>query len=124
MDLIIGDQAIDRHSAIRSAAAASCGSKASAHSTTTIPSFCPISVSIRTRHLATVSNVPRPDDIGFDLFVGRFGNGVLQLALGGRAEIQDAVIVGDQSGSVGTLIIDGFDSFLQSGGFETDSDRS
>lgn len=66
------------------------------------------------------SDVPRPDGIGFDLFVGRFGNGVLQLALGGRAEIQDAVIVGDQTDSVGTFIIDGIDSFLQSGGFETD----
>ncbi len=66
------------------------------------------------------SVVPRLDTIGFDLFVGRFGNGVMQLALGGRAEIQDAAIVGDQSGSVGTLLIDGIDSFLQSGGFETD----
>ena len=64
------------------------------------------------------SVVPRPDDVGFDLYVGRFGNGVLQLALGGRAEIQDAAIVGDQGGSVGTLLIDGVDSFLQSGGFE------
>ena len=66
------------------------------------------------------SEVPRPDGIGFDLFVGRFGNGVLQLALGGRAEIQDAALVGDQSDSVGTLLIDGIGSFLQSGGFETD----
>jgi len=60
-------------------------------------------------------------DMGFDLFVGSAGNGVLQLAAGGRAEIQDAAIVGDLSGSVGTLTIDGADSFLQSGGFETDS---
>ncbi len=67
------------------------------------------------------SVVPRPADVGYDLFVGRYGNGVLQLALGGRAEIQDAVIVGDQSGSVGTLLIDGIDSFLQSGGFEVGS---
>lgn len=65
------------------------------------------------------SVVPRPTTVGYDLFVGRFGNGVLQLALGGRAEIQDAVLVGDQSGSVGTLTIDGIDSFLQSGGFLT-----
>jgi T5SS/PEP-CTERM-associated repeat protein len=67
-----------------------------------------------------VSDTPRPDGVGFDMFIGRFGNGVLQLALGGHAEIQDAAIVGDQSGSVGTLTIDGIDSFLQSGGFETD----
>jgi len=64
---------------------------------------------------------PRPDNIGYDLFVGRNGSGTLQLALGGRAEIQDAVIVGQNSGSVGTLTIDGIDSFLQSGGFETTS---
>jgi T5SS/PEP-CTERM-associated repeat protein len=67
------------------------------------------------------STTPRLDDVGFDLYVGRFGSGVLQLALGGRSEIQDAAIVGSQSGSVGTLLIDGIDSFLQSGGFETDS---
>ena len=36
------------------------------------------------------------------MFVGRSGNGDLQLALGGRAEIQDAAIVGDSNGSVGT----------------------
>ena len=67
------------------------------------------------------SVVPRPDDVGYDLYVGRFGNGVMELALGGRSEIQDAAIVGSQSGSVGTLTIDGVDSFLQSGGFETTS---
>ena len=66
-----------------------------------------------------VSVNPRPQDVGYDLYVGRAGNGVLQLALGGRAEIQDAVIVGDRSGSVGTILIDGIDSFLQSGGFQT-----
>jgi T5SS/PEP-CTERM-associated repeat protein len=65
------------------------------------------------------SQTPRPIDVGYDLYVGRFGTGVLELILGGQAEIQDAVIVGDQSGSIGTVIIDGFDSFLQSGGFET-----
>ncbi len=70
------------------------------------------------------SVVPRPTGIGFDLFVGRFGNGVFQLALGGRAEIQDAVIAGDQSGSVGTIVIDGTDSFLQSGGFQTNTSGS
>jgi T5SS/PEP-CTERM-associated repeat protein len=56
---------------------------------------------------------------GFDLFVGRAGNGNLAISAQGRAEIQDAAIVGDMSGSVGTLTIDGPGSFLQSGGFET-----
>ncbi|HEY3392477.1 MAG TPA: dockerin type I domain-containing protein [Lacipirellulaceae bacterium] len=55
---------------------------------------------------------------GFDLYVGRFGTGTLDISLGARAEIHDAVIVGDQPGSIGTIIVDGFDSFLGSGGFE------
>lgn len=66
-----------------------------------------------------ISAIERPvNPQGYDMYVGRFGNGTLQLALGGRAEIQDSVIAGDQSGSVGTIVIDGIDSFLQSGGFE------
>ena len=52
---------------------------------------------------------PRPASVGYDLLVGRYGNGVLQLALGGRAEIQDAVIVGQYSGSTGSIGIDGSD---------------
>ena len=59
---------------------------------------------------------PRPLDVGFDVYVGRGGTGTLEISLGGRAEIQDAVIVADQPGSTGTLIVDGFDSFLGSGG--------
>lgn len=58
-------------------------------------------------------------EMGFDLYVGRFGTGTLEISLGGRAEIQDAVVVGDTSGSIGTLIVTGIDSFLGSGGFET-----
>lgn len=67
------------------------------------------------------SVVPRPTGVGYDLFVGRNGNGVLQLALGGRAEIQDAVFVGQNTGSSGSIVIDGSDSVLQSGGFLTDT---
>lgn len=62
----------------------------------------------------------RPLDVGFDLYIGRAGTGSLRIALGGRAEIQDAVVVGDSFGSVGTLIVDGFDSFLSSGRFEVE----
>jgi hypothetical protein len=58
---------------------------------------------------------------GFDLFVGESALGELSISLGGRAEIQDAVIVGDQSSGSGTLLIDGIGSFLQSGGFQTDN---
>jgi PEP-CTERM motif len=56
---------------------------------------------------------------GFDLWVGRSGNGTLEISAGARAEIQDAAIVGDLSGSSGTLIVDGVDSFLGSGGFSS-----
>ena len=58
-----------------------------------------------------------PDE-GFDLYVGRAGVGTLELTAGGRAEIHDAVIVGDMPGSIGTIIVDGIDSFLGSGGLE------
>jgi T5SS/PEP-CTERM-associated repeat protein len=61
-------------------------------------------------------NARDPGD-GFDLYVGRYGQGTLNIAGGGRAEIQDAVIVGDQPGSTGILNVDGFASFLSSGGF-------
>jgi hypothetical protein len=55
---------------------------------------------------------------GYDLYVGRNGTGTLEISAGARAEIQDAVVVGDQPGSTGTILVDGFDSFLGSGGFE------
>jgi hypothetical protein len=62
-------------------------------------------------------------DMGFDLYVGRSGTGDLYITQGGRTEIQDAAIVGDLSGAVGYLSIDGAGSFLKSGGFETDSNN-
>ena len=53
---------------------------------------------------------------GFDLYVGRNGIGTLEISVGGRAEIRDAVIVASEAGSVGNVIVDGFDSFLGSSG--------
>lgn len=61
----------------------------------------------------------RSKEEGFDLYVGRYGQGTLEIRGGGRAEIQDSVLVGDQPGSTGNLTIDGLNSFLSSGGFET-----
>ena len=58
-------------------------------------------------------------DVGFDLYVGRFGQGTLELRDGGRSEIQDAVIVGDNPGSTGVVVVDGFGSLLASGGFDS-----
>ncbi len=66
-----------------------------------------------------------PED-GFDLYVGRTGFGTLRIDAFGRAEIEDSVLVGDSIGSIGNLIIDGFNSSLINGGsFDfgpTDSD--
>jgi hypothetical protein len=53
---------------------------------------------------------------GFDVFVGRWGTGTLEITAGARAEIQDAVLVGDNLGAVGNLVVDGIDSFLGNGG--------
>ncbi len=55
---------------------------------------------------------------GFDLYVGKAGTGTLEINAFGRAEIEDSVVVGDAGGSVGNLIVDGFNSSLTSGGFE------
>jgi T5SS/PEP-CTERM-associated repeat protein len=63
------------------------------------------------------SQTPRPLDVGFDLYVGRAGTGTLEISAGARAEIQDAVVVGSDPSSSGNIIVDGFDSFLGSGGF-------
>ena len=60
---------------------------------------------------------------GFDLYLGyRGGTGTLLITEGGRAEIQDAVVIGNASGSTGTVIVDGVNSFLGSGGFEAGAD--
>jgi len=80
------------------------------------------------------SKTPRPLDVGYDLIIGSSGTtsapgglqdpggtGTLEISAGGRAEIQDAVIVGNVVGSTGNIIVDGFDSFLGSGGFQTSS---
>ena len=56
---------------------------------------------------------------GFDLYVGKTGNGTLKIDAFGRAEIQDAVLVGDSVGSTGNLIVDGFSSSMISGGFDS-----
>lgn len=67
--------------------------------------------------IGSISANQRDPEIGYDLYVGRYGQGRLELRGGGRAEIQDAVIVGDQPGSSGILVVDGFATLLASGGF-------
>ncbi len=72
------------------------------------------------------------DGNGNDLFVGRAGTettpssgtsivggtGTLEISAGARAEIQDAVVVVRDTNSTGSIIVDGFDSFLGNGGFQ------
>jgi T5SS/PEP-CTERM-associated repeat protein len=60
----------------------------------------------------------RPDDEGFNLYVGRAGFGTLEILGGGHAEIQNLTVIGDMENSEGELLVDGFASFLQTGGFE------
>ena len=59
---------------------------------------------------------------GFGLFVGRAGTGTLEISLGGRAEIESGVVIADQPGSTGTLLVDGFDSFLGNGSGRLEDD--
>ena len=65
------------------------------------------------------SQTPRPADVGYDLYVGKAGTGTFEISAGARAEIQDAVVVGTDLGSTGNIVVDGFDSYLGSGGFLT-----
>jgi T5SS/PEP-CTERM-associated repeat protein len=53
---------------------------------------------------------------GFDASIGLWGSGTLEITAGARAEIEDAVLVGDNTGATGNLVIDGIDSFLGNGG--------
>jgi hypothetical protein len=69
-----------------------------------------------TSGLATVPDALDGNTAGFDLYVGQVGNGTLRIDSFGRAEIADAVLVGDSLGATGNLIVDGFNSFLGNGG--------
>ena len=56
-------------------------------------------------------------DTGFDLIVGETGTGRLSISSGGRAEIHDSIVVGDDVGSYGEIAVDGFSSYLSGGSF-------
>jgi hypothetical protein len=75
-----------------------------------IPSWLP-------SNFASTSATRRQPDQGYNLYVGRAGIGTLEIRGGGRAEIQNLSIVGDQQGSIGTISVDGFASYLGTGGF-------
>lgn len=70
------------------------------------------------------SQTPRLTDVGFDLYVGKAGTGTLEISAGGRAEIQDAVVVANTPTSYGTILVDGLDSFLGSGAFDAGASTS
>lgn len=57
-----------------------------------------------------------PEPQGLDLYVGRTGTGTLRIDSFGRAEIEDAVLVGDSTGANGNITVDGFGSSMRNGG--------
>jgi T5SS/PEP-CTERM-associated repeat protein len=71
--------------------------------------------------LPFTSTTPRATDEGFDVYVGQWGQGRLELHESGRAEIQDAVIVGDNPGSSGIVVVEGLGTLLGNGGFVADT---
>ncbi|MEQ8847180.1 hypothetical protein [Botrimarina sp.] len=54
----------------------------------------------------------RDETVGFDVFVGLTGSGILQIDNGGRIEIQDDLMVAVGDETVGAVIVDGFGSTL------------
>ena len=121
MDLVIGDSGHDRHRD-SNAAAASCGSKASARSTTTIPSFCRISVVDPDTAVSPSQDVPRPDErrlrpVRRPVRQRRPAAGARRPRRNSRCGRSSAIKAAASAHS----LIDGIDSFLQSGGFETAS---
>jgi hypothetical protein len=52
---------------------------------------------------------------GYDLIVGQAGTGTLEVSAGGRGEIQDAIVAGESTGSTGSIVVDGIDSYLGQG---------
>lgn len=71
---------------------------------------------------ASDPSVARDPDVGFDLIVGEWGQGRLDIVGEGRAEIQDAVVVGSNPGSSGVLRVSGVGSMLGHGGFNSNDD--
>ncbi|MGI9456788.1 MAG: PEP-CTERM sorting domain-containing protein [Aeoliella sp.] len=68
---------------------------------------------------------PRAIDGGFDVYVGLTGSGTLEVADGGRMEIQDGLIVGLAEGAYGELLVDGFSAHIdQRGNGEGDDSLS
>ncbi|MEM1305650.1 MAG: hypothetical protein AAGG46_12175, partial [Planctomycetota bacterium] len=57
-------------------------------------------------------SINRPENLGFDAYVGLTGSGLLEITAGGRAEIQDAVIVGYGPQASGEVIVSGSGSYL------------
>ncbi|TWT85232.1 hypothetical protein Pla123a_00380 [Posidoniimonas polymericola] len=54
----------------------------------------------------------RADDVGFDAYIGLTGSGAMHVTAGGRAEIQDAVVVAYGANSTGYLEVSGLGSYL------------
>ncbi len=55
---------------------------------------------------------PRSTTVGFDAYIGLSGSGELRITAGGRAEIQDAVVVGFGPEAIGHIEVSGLGSYL------------
>lgn len=65
----------------------------------------------------------RPDSEGFDAYIGLTGSGEMHVTAGGRAEIQDAVIVGFGPNATGYVEVSGLGSYLAAyGGLNPNAD--
>ncbi|WP_018950709.1 autotransporter domain-containing protein [Thioalkalivibrio sp. AKL12] len=60
-------------------------------------------------------------EAGDDIFVGETGEGALHIVDGARVEAGERVLVADESGSEGSVVIDGSDSMLEITGQGTES---
>lgn len=59
---------------------------------------------------------PRPDDQGYDVYVGLTGTGDLRVLDGGRMEIGDSLFIGLGEGSIGDVLVSGFGSSIDQAG--------
>jgi T5SS/PEP-CTERM-associated repeat protein len=92
-----------------------------------IPNYLPSNISSKVPRLGAANPTTLPgktapvtgldgEPQGLDLYVGRTGTGTLRIDSFGRAEIEDAVLVGDATGASGNIVVDGFSSSLRNGG--------
>lgn len=61
-------------------------------------------------------STPRPDNGGFDVYVGLTGSGTLAVSNGGRMEIQDGLLIGLAAGKISRVSVEGLGSRIDQRG--------